>query len=308
MDQHHSCTTRRARARHAKRWTAVAAAISLSALLATGPAQADPSLVDPATPTGVQPLGSSTRDVSTRSLVFSDEFTEGTLDTSKWTARDQERTGNRTDGIRWWYKPSNVRLIADNGGNLAIDISKLGTNQYAGGRIDTAGATDSSATKFDFTSGTVEARIHLPPTEGHLGAFWLQRTGGMPAGYPADGTANDGAEYDIIESNYTDNRYSNTMHYDGYEAGHKSQTTTISAPRLRDDWYHTFRMDWSPNTINFWYDGVIVYSISDPDLISDVPEFPILSHEIIPFAQGSILNAPLDTTSTMYVDYIRVWH
>ncbi|MET7542259.1 hypothetical protein [Streptomyces sp. NPDC005507] len=55
------------------------------------------------------------------------------------------------------------------------------------------------------------------------------------------------------------------------------------------------------------YDGTVVRTITDPNLISQVREFPIVSHEVIPYAQGNVADAPLDYTSTMYVDYIRVW-
>jgi hypothetical protein len=55
------------------------------------------------------------------------------------------------------------------------------------------------------------------------------------------------------------------------------------------------------------YDGTVVRTITDPKLISQVREFPIVSNEIIGYAQGDIHDAPLDWHSTMYVDYIRVW-
>lgn len=39
-----------------------------------------------------------------------------------------------------------------------------------------------------------------------------------------------------------------------------------------------------------------------------MPELvPILSHEVLQFADGSVTNAPLDSSSTVYVDHIRVW-
>lgn len=56
----------------------------------TPPTRTKGRRVDPATPIGVQPLGSTAR--AAQVLVFSDEFTGTSLDTSKWTARDQERT------------------------------------------------------------------------------------------------------------------------------------------------------------------------------------------------------------------------
>jgi hypothetical protein len=90
--------------------SATAIALGLSAMLAITPAKAHarPSLADPATPVGVEPLGSTAR--AAQALVFSDEFTGTSRDTSKWTARDQERTeSSRADGIRWWGGASTPR-------------------------------------------------------------------------------------------------------------------------------------------------------------------------------------------------------
>ncbi|MEU9861248.1 glycoside hydrolase family 16 protein [Streptomyces sp. NPDC047971] len=277
---------------------AAVTALCLSAALGAGPAQADasPSLVDPATPVAARPLGATE---SARALVFSDEFLGPALDTSKWTARDQERTeSTRTDGIRWWYKPGNVRVITDNGGNLAIDLTKLADNQYAGGRVD-------SQNRFDYTHGTLEVRFHTPQaTHGHLAAVWLQASGGHGS---TPGTAADGAEYDIVETADQADTYPVTVHYDGYAAEHKQSSTTVSAPGLHSVWYHTVGMSWTATQIRFTYDGTVVRTITDPKLISLVREFPILSHEVLQFADGAVENAPLDFNSTVYVDYIRVW-
>ncbi|MBT2505670.1 glycoside hydrolase family 16 protein [Streptomyces sp. ISL-98] len=120
-------------------------------------------------------LGGTAESGPSRTLVFSDEFTGSALDTTKWNVRDQERTeSGRTDGIRWWCKPANVHVIPENGGNLAIDLRKLGTDQYAGGRVDTDGI-------FDFTHGTLEVRVHVPPTEATWVPSGSRRTAGAPS-------------------------------------------------------------------------------------------------------------------------------
>ncbi|GAB2636403.1 glycoside hydrolase family 16 protein [Prescottella soli] len=251
---------------------------------------AAPDLVDPTTPADAQPLGG----VGRGALVFSDEFNGSVVDAAKWTVRDEERTEpSRTDGFRWWYKPSTVRVAE---GNLAIDIAALGHGVYAGGRIDSHG-------KFDFTYGTIEFRIRFPPTQGHLSAAWLQASRGL-----ADGARNAarGAEIDLIESNFAGDEYTATIHYGGYGAGHIKSAQRVNAPGLHSG-YHTIGLSWSPSTLEFRYDGKPVRTVTDPALISTVAEFPILSQEILQWAQGSIADAPLDRASTLYVDYVRVW-
>ena len=130
----------------------------------------------------------------------------------------------------------------------------------------------------------------------------------MTPGGVVDGTARDGAEIDIMETFSTSSQYGVTVHWDGYGADHQQSSTNVSAPGLHDTtWYHTVTLNWTSTRMTFRYDGTVVRTITDPNLISQVREFPIASHEVIPYAQGNIADAPLDYTSTMYVDYIRVW-
>lgn len=252
-----------------------------------------PALVDPATPVSARPRVGG----AAQTLIFSDEFHGTTLDVSKWNAVEQDRgTGN--SGVAYWYKATNVRLT---NGALALGISRLGTDAYGGSRVDSQG-------KFDFTFGTIEYAIHVPPTIGHLVAAWLQATNGLTPGGVVDGTARDGAEIDIVETFSTQNEFGVTIHWDGYGEDHQSSNTVASAPGLHDGaWYHTFTLNWTPSQLTVSYDGTVVRTITDPNLISQVQEFPIVSNEIIAYAQGDIHDAPLDWTSTMYVDYVRVW-
>ncbi|MFF5276044.1 hypothetical protein [Streptomyces sp. NPDC000133] len=55
------------------------------------------------------------------------------------------------------------------------------------------------------------------------------------------------------------------------------------------------------------YDGSLVRTVDDQNLISQVPMFPVISHEAAEWADGSIYDAPLVHDSNMYVDYIRTW-
>lgn len=255
------------------------------------------SKVDPLTPLNAQPAGYSEAGFKSKpKLVFSDEFSSFELDTAKWTARDQYR-GKGNSGVEWWYKPENVRKAVGNDA-LAIDVSKIGENTYAGGRID-------SQSKFDFTFGAFECRMHIPVPNGHLAAAWLQSAVGLPE--EDNVTARTGAEIDVIESNSIGDEYAITLHWGGYGKYHKQSSLSVKSPRLHSTWYHTFGVLWNREKLVFTYDGKIVRTITDPDLISQVREFPILSNEIITFAQGDIRKAPLDASSTVYIDYVRIW-
>lgn len=252
-------------------------------------AKAAGALVAATTPRSVKPAGGG----AVGPLVFSDEFDGTRLDETKWNARDQERTqSKRADGLRWWYKPNNVSVA---GGNLRLGISRLGANQYGGSRVDTW-------RKFDFTFGTVEFRLRVPPAQGHLAAAWMQSDGPETR----TGTGADGTEIDLIETPYPTDRFATSIHYDGYGANHKAESTRVVKPGLRTG-YHTLTLNWTASKLTFLYDGEEIWKVTDPKLISRVKEFPIASNEILQWAKGDIRDAPLNQTSAVLVDYIRVW-
>ncbi|WP_428949928.1 glycoside hydrolase family 16 protein [Streptomyces sp. cg35] len=283
---------------NASRLLVVATVLSACTLLTTAAgtagagATARSTAVDPASPAGVRPLGAERASAS--ELVFSDEFTDSALDSTKWTALDQERDPH--DGIRWWYKPANVRPDAAGQGALAIDVRNIGAGQYAGGRIETK-------SKYAWHGGAIEFKVHVPPTNGHLAAVWLQH----PTHGSTPGTAADGAEIDIAETAYQSDTYSTNIHYDGYGADHKASPGVLDAAALHSTYWHTFGLSWTGDYLKFLYDGQVVRTVTDPQQIPLVDEFIVISHEISAFPEGNIADETFDSGSTMYVDYVRVW-
>ncbi|RFC78068.1 hypothetical protein [Streptomyces sp. AcE210] len=60
--------------------------------------------------------------------------------------------------------------------------------------------------------------------------------------------------------------------------------------------------------MEFTYAGAVVRTETDPKLISQVMEFPILSREVLDnWADSSMHDETYGWTSNMYVDYIRIW-
>ncbi|MFC6355538.1 glycoside hydrolase family 16 protein [Luethyella okanaganae] len=254
------------------------------------------TLIDPATPPHAKPLAAS----KARTLVFSDEFNGTTVDANKWSKRDWARSG-AVEPDTWRYDPVNV--TTDGRGALEMQVRNTAPSQYTGALIDSRG-------KFDYTYGTLEARVHTPyQTNGHLAAVWLLPTAGLAPGGVIDGTARDGAEMDIAETNYQADDYTISLHWDAFDApNHQQSSTLAAAPGLHSTWYHTFGLNWTPTKLEFTYDGNIVRTVTDPTLISQVTEYPLLSHEILDmWADGSVHNEIFDWNSSMYVDYIRVW-
>jgi beta-glucanase (GH16 family) len=277
-------------------------ALALSFLAAPAATSARPDTakgpsdrVDPTTPRGARPLAPS----RARTLVFSDEFDGTDIDPAKWTKRNWQRTGAVYPDT-WSFDPANV--TTDGRGALAIHLRNPAPNEYTSGLIDSQG-------KFDYTFGTLEARVHIPPTNGHLAAVWILPTNGLAPGGVVDGTARDGAEMDILESNYQADKYTTTLHWDAFDGPNHQQSSAVAqTPTLHSTWYHTVGLNWTPTKLEFTYDGTIVRTVTDPAKISQVKEYPLLSHEILDqWADGSIHDEVFNWTSSMYVDYIRIW-
>ncbi|MFF0725919.1 family 16 glycosylhydrolase [Streptomyces sp. NPDC004134] len=283
-------------------WVLIPALGVTTALLTAPAAQSAPQdprkavwpMVDPATPHNAKPATKSRAET----LVFSDEFNSTTLNSAKWTARNWPRSGAVAPDT-WSYDPANVSI--NNTGQLELKVRKTGATSYTGALIDSAG-------KFDYAFGRLEARVRFPPTNGHLGAVWLLPSGGLAPGGRYDGTARDGAEMDLAESNYQADRYTISLHWDSFNPPqHRQSSTVANAPGMHSG-YHNIGLDWTPTRLQFTYDGTVVRTVTDPNLISQVKEYPLLSHEILDqWADGSIHDEIFDSRSSYWVDHIRIW-
>ncbi len=264
------------------------------------------SFVDPQSPKHVTPLilSDSSKLVSSKWVLnFSDEFNDSVIDTSKWTVENNTR------------KRVDISLIADDkqveekDGNIFIKYRKSNMNDtvYMAGRFNSSG-------KFAPTYGFLECRMHIVKPNGHQMAFWMMPDGeGMKTGKGVDGTANDGAEIDIMEGNKSD-AYSNGLHWDSYiKPAHKSNGALVKSPGIHDQEYHVYGFEWSATFLKFYFDGKVVREVTDPKLIPQVPHFIYFSGSC--FGQNNwvdgdirknefIQNGGIDKA---YIDYVRVY-
>ena len=140
-------------------------------------------------------------------LSFSDEFNDNKIDTRKWTVEDNIK--KRVDVTLY----ANEAQVEEKDGNAFIYYRKspLHDSAYFAGRFNSQG-------KFAPTYGYLETRMHLIKPNGCQTAFWMMPNGKgstAPNGV-TDGTANDGAEIDIVEGNKMKDAYSSGLHWDGY--------------------------------------------------------------------------------------------
>jgi hypothetical protein len=266
------------------------------------------NLIDPQTPVGAKPfLVDNLLPVYSQShnwdVVFSDEFNDTKIDVTKWSVE------NKTTFRK------NIKIIADEDqvevvdGNLNICYRKSPTDPliYYAGRVNTQN-------KYATTYGYFECRMKIVKPEGYQIAFWMNPTGdGMRSTTPADGTANDGAEIDIIEANKLTDTYSSGMHFDGYGADHKGTGGYIDAPGLHNDEYHYFGLEWSPTLMKFYYDGKVGRTITDPKSIVMVDEYILITGMCwdetgwvqVDVRDNALLNS--GGTARAYIDHVRVF-
>ncbi len=266
-------------------------------------------LIDIKTPKGSIPFV-NTDSVSRKELkknwklAFSDEFNDNQIDTIKWSV---ENTIKKRIDLTL-YADSNQ--VEEKNGNIFIYYRKsnISDTAYNAGRFN-------SRNKFAPIYGFLECRMHVVKPNGHQTAFWMMPQGGIGMKTPegVDGTANDGAEIDIVEGTKKD-AYSLGLHWDGYvKPAHKSNGRLIKALNMHENEYHIYGFEWTPTHLKFYFDGKVVAEMTDPKLIPHVAHFIYVSGSC--FGENNWLDGDIrknvfiqnGNTDKAYIDYIRVF-
>ncbi len=238
-------------------------------------------------------------------LSFSDEFNDNKIDTTKWTV--ENNTKKRVDVTLY----ANDEQVEEKDGNAFIYYRKSNKHDsaYHAGRFNSQG-------KFAPTYGYLECRMHLIKPNGCQTAFWMMPNGKgstAPNGVK-DGTANDGAEIDIVEGNKMKDAYSTGLHWDGYEKpAHKANGAMVKAPNLYAEEYHVFGFEWTPTFLKLYYDGNLVRTIDKPTLIPHVPHYIYFSGSCFgesDWVTGDVRKNEFiqkGNTDKAYIDYVRVY-
>jgi hypothetical protein len=136
------------------------------------------------------------------------------------------------------------------------------------------------------------------------------------------GTEIDIAEHRAVNANNTpsSNRALAALHWDGYDTEHKTVNNALAGTGLATGW-HLFALEWTTNFQKFYYDGTLVWSVTNSPAQDPIPpeatvshrsEYLILSSEVrnnnwagsIP--AGGYGNRTNSTTK-MNVDYARAY-
>lgn len=241
-------------------------------------------------------------------MVWSDEFDgpDGSaVDQSKWTA---EVGGSGWHNNELQYYTQRIENAYQSGGSLVIKAIK---EKYTGSDKVTLKYTSArliTKNKFTATYGRFEARIKIPYGQGIWPAFWMLGKDIDSVSWPPCG------EIDIMENiGKEPSVIHGTLHGPGY-SGAKGLSSAYSLPgnpRFADS-FHTFAVEWEPNVIRFYCDGILYKTITPADLPSgrkwvfNHPFFMLLN-----VAVGGHWPGNPDATTvfpqTMQVDYVRVY-
>ncbi|RZU74443.1 beta-glucanase (GH16 family) [Micromonospora kangleipakensis] len=240
-------------------------------------------------------------------ITWQDEFNApaGTpVDQSRW--RFDIGGGGWGNNEQQYYTNSTSNAVHDGQGNLVITARKENPANYQChyGRCEYTSARLLTAATFTQAYGRFEARIKIPRGQGIWPAFWMLGNDIGSVGWPSSG------EIDIMENvGKEPNTVYGTVHGPGYSgSGGISGSRTLGQPLA--DGFHTYRVDWEPNSIVWYLDGVEYHRVDPGRLggnrwVFDHPFFLILNVAVGGYWPG-YPDAATQFPQQMLVDYVRV--
>ncbi|MEV6006641.1 family 16 glycosylhydrolase [Streptomyces sp. NPDC051976] len=235
---------------------------------------------------------------------FTDDFNGpagSAVDSSKWGYETGDNVNNHE---REYYTSGTHNAALDGQGDLVITARKenpanyqcwYGTCQYTSARLSTPG-------RFSQAYGHFETRMKLPRGQGMWPAFWMLGGGN----WPTDG------EIDIMENvGFEPGSVHGTIHGPGYSGANGiGAGYTLPGGQSFSDAFHTFAVDWAPNSISWSVDGHVYETRTPADLngnrwVYDHPFYLILNLAVGGYWPGD----PDGSTSfpqQLVVDYVHV--
>lgn len=247
---------------------------------------------NPVTPRG------QTLDLEGYELVFCDEFEGDSLNTDVWQHRAQ---GSRRGG----FNAASQAKVSD--GTLKLVSEYLEDGQYGEGWY-----TGMISLKKHYKQGYFEIKCICNEGENFWSAFWIQALEG-PYDHNISKGGVGGAEIDIFEAmSYKEklaknrNAVTSTVHCNGVDDDVENiDSYCIGKFKVGNDIYNeynTYGLEWTEDEYIFYINGVESGRTSFGKGVSQVEEEVIVSLEI-----PDTLTVPKDFTSTMTVDYVKIY-
>lgn len=224
-------------------------------------------------------------------MIWSDEFTDSTLNTNNWTSE-----------IGGWGWGNNENQYYTNGNNLTFANGELtitakaeqfGSNAYTSGKISSKG-------KFEIQYGKVEARMKVPMGQGLWPAFWMLGANIDQVSWPSCG------EIDVMEHVNSEMAVHGTAHWN--QNGHVYVGNGTS---VNPTFFHVYSIEWNASEIRWFVDGNQYYMISILNNTGSTEEFHLPFYLILNLAVGGnwpgYPNASTPFPSDFVIDYVRAY-
>jgi beta-glucanase (GH16 family) len=236
--------------------------------------------------------------------VFTEEFDDSALDEGKWvTCYWWSNTGctNLSNNELQWYVPENAMIA---GGALRLRALKgavIGHEErefpYTSGMVTSGRKYGESRSddRFSLTYGYVEVRAKVPAGQGLWPAVWL---------LPSDQRSTP--EIDVMETlGHQPNVLEMHYHYEDADGEKRNAGHDVTTVDLSLDW-HVYGVEWGPEAIIWYLDGVERWRYVDRATISDEPMYVLMNLAV----GGNWPGDPDQTTifpADFLIDYVRVW-
>ena len=247
-------------------------------------------------------------------LVWADEF-----DDPAGTPPNPDNWGfeigdGSVNGIPGWgndelqyYTDSTDNVATDGAGNLVITAREAdGSLQCYYGPCEYTSARLVTKDKAEFAYGRIESRILVPDGDAGLWpAFWSLGTDIDVVSWPQTG------EIDFMEYvSRLPNEIFGTIHGPGYSGGQSFGNVYDFGEPVYDD-YHTFTIEWQPDRIEWYVDGILYHTAEPADVAPNQWVFNdpvyLLLNMAIGGNFGGALGDDLVFPQELKVDYVRIY-
>jgi beta-glucanase (GH16 family) len=207
-----------------------------------------------------------------------------------------------------YYTDSTANAATDGKGNLAITVRPAdGSLRCYYGPCEYSSARLLSKNRFEVAYGWVEARVKVPAGAGYWPAFWMLGADIDRVGWPQAG------EIDIMEYvGRLPNEIFGTIHGPGYSGGQSYGNIYDFGKPVYDD-YHTFAVEWQPDRIVWYVDGIKYHEATPNDAFLQDKQW-VYNHPfymLLNVAVGGNFGGPVgaDTVfpQSTLIDYVRLY-
>ena len=247
-------------------------------------------------------------------LIWSDEFNDPAGTPPKPENWTYELGDSTPDGKNGWgndelqyYTDDPDNAAHDGDGNLVITLREAdGSLQCYYGPCEYTSARLISWRKAEFAYGRIESRLLVPSGgDGLWPAFWSLGTDIDYNPWPAAG------EIDFMEYvSRLPNEIFGTIHGPGYAGGQSfGGIYDFGGPVYNS--YHTFTVEWEPNKITWYVDGIQYHQATPADVAPNEWVFEKPFFLLLNFAIGGNFGGAIDPNNVYpqeyAIDYIRVY-